>query len=356
VKALVVQPGAADGGRLVDRPTPAAGPGQVVIAPLLVGICGTDREIAAGAYGEAPPDSSELVLGHEAMARVVTAAPGLVEGQLVVPIVRHPDPVPCANCAVGRWDMCRNGQYTEHGIKRLDGFAAQRAVTTVDHLVTIPDGLGELGILVEPASIVAKAWEQIDRIASRAPFEPRVALITGAGPIGLLAALLARQRGLDTHVIDLVTSGPKPALVAALGAHYRAGPLTEAGVEPDVIVECTGVGSVVLDAIACSSPTGIVCLAGISSGQRAIDLDAAGLNRRMVLENDVVFGTVNASRPHYETAVEALAASDPAWLRQLITRRVPLQRWQDALVPAPEDVKTVIEIDPEASSALTPHR
>jgi glucose 1-dehydrogenase len=345
VKALTVQPGDPSSARLSDRPAPVAGGGDVVIAPLLVGVCGTDREIFAGAYGAAPPGRDELVVGHEAVARVVTAVEGLRQGQLVVPIVRHPDPVPCATCAVGEWDMCRNGRYTEHGITGLDGFAAELAATTVDHLVPVPERLGELAVLVEPASVVAKAWEVIDHVAARSAFAPRVVLITGAGPIGLLAALLARQRGLEVHVLDIVSTGPKPGLAAALGARYHTGRIGSSCPAPDVIVECTGVGTVVLEAIAHNAPTGIVCLTGISSGGRTLlDLDAAALNRRMVLENDVVFGTVNANRRHYEAAVEALVAADPAWLRQLVTRRVPLERWPEAIVPSDGDVKAAIRI------------
>jgi threonine dehydrogenase-like Zn-dependent dehydrogenase len=355
VRALVVRPGVPASGGVVERPPPGAQVGEVLLAPLLVGVCGTDREIVAGAYGEPTPGGG-LTLGHECVARVVAGRDGLDEGRLVVPIVRHPDPVPCGNCAAGQWDMCRNGRYREHGIRGLDGFAAELAVTTVDHVVAVPDGLGELAVLVEPASVVAKAWQLIDRVAARAAVRPRLALITGAGPIGLLAALLARQRGLETHVVDIVETGPKPALVGDIGAEYHTGRLADSCPEPDVIVECTGVGTVVLDAIERNSPTGIVCLTGISSGSRAIGLDAAALNRRLVLENDVVFGTVNANRSHYEAAVGALGEADREWLARLITRRVPLESWQDALVPRPDDVKTVIEVGSAGEGAGTDGR
>jgi threonine dehydrogenase-like Zn-dependent dehydrogenase len=308
-------------------------------------VCGTDREILGGGYGEAPPGADRLVLGHEAVARLATASAGADAGQLVVPIVRRPDPVPCPNCAAGEWDMCRNGRYTEHGIKGLDGFMADQVAVAADHFVAVPDSLGELAVLTEPTSIVAKAWHEIDRISARASRRPRTVLVTGAGPVGLLAALLARQRGLETHVLDRVTDGPKPALVADLGAEYHTGRIADAGPEADVVVECTGVGSVVLDAIEQNSPTGIVCLAGISSGRRTIDLDATALNRTIVLENKVVFGTVNANRRHYAAAIEALSAADADWLRRVITRRVPLEHWQDALNTEDSDVKVVIEVN-----------
>lgn len=346
MRALTVEPGRAGSARVEEVAAPSAGPGDVVVVGRLVGVCGTDREIAEGGYGTAPAGRTRLVLGHEAVGRVASApaGSGLAVGDAVVPVVRRPDPVPCPSCAVGEWDMCRNGRYTEHGIKGVDGFASESFVVSADHAIAVPPSLDDLAVLVEPASIVAKAWDEVDHIARRASWRPEVALVTGAGPVGLLAALLARQRGLETHVLDLVTTGPKPQLVADLGAAYHTGHVADACPPPDVIVECTGVGSVVLDAIGHNSPTGIVCLAGLSSGARTVELDAAALNRRMVLENDVVFGTVNANRRHYEAAVRALDAADPAWLARLVTRRVPLDDWSVALGRGPDDVKVVMEI------------
>jgi threonine dehydrogenase-like Zn-dependent dehydrogenase len=352
VRALTVRPGVEGSARVERRPAPAAGPGELELAPLLVGVCGTDAEIVGGGYGTAPDGAPSLVLGHEAVARVVGAGAGdgagatrpAAPGDLVVPIVRRPDPVPCGACAVGEWDMCRTGRYTEHGIKGLDGFAAERVVVHADHVVAVPAGLETLAVLTEPTSVVAKAWEQIERIGHRAAWSPRVVLVTGAGPIGLLAALLARQRGFETHVLDRIEDGPKPALVAALGATYHVGDVADAGPPPDVIVECTGVGRLVLDAMERNRPSGIVCLAGISSGTRTIDIDAAALNRRIVLENDVVFGTVNANRRHYEQALTALADADPSWLAQLVSRRVPLDHFVDAFAKGPDDVKVVLDV------------
>jgi glucose 1-dehydrogenase len=199
-------------------------------------------------------------------------------------------------------------------------------------------------VLLEPTSVVAKAWDHIERIAARAVWDPEVVLVTGAGPIGLLAALLAVQRGLEVHVLDRATTGPKPALVADLGATYHTGTVAEALPYADVIVECTGAAEVVLDAIAKAGPDGIACLAGVSSAGRALTIDAGALNRELVLENGVVFGTVNANRRHYQAAATALAKADQQWLERLITRRVPLSRWSDALQRRPGDVKAVIDL------------
>jgi glucose 1-dehydrogenase len=345
-RALTVQPGVADSARVDEIDPPAPSPSDYLVETLLVGVCGTDAEIVSGAYGTAPSGDERLVLGHEALGRVVSApeGAGLAVGQLVVPIVRRPDPVPCVNCAAGEWDMCRNGQYTEHGIKGAHGFARTRFAVEPSFTVAVPDALGDLAVLVEPASVVAKAWDHIGRLAQRARSKPRTALITGAGPVGLLAALLAAQLDLDVHVLDRHTDGPKPGLVADLGAAYHTGAVRDTCPEPDVIVECTGVGQLVLDAIEHTAPNGIVCLAGLSSGARTVDIDGAAVNRRLVLENDVVFGTVNANRRHYESAVAALAAADPAWLARLITRREPLPAWRAALEKRSDDVKVVIDM------------
>jgi threonine dehydrogenase-like Zn-dependent dehydrogenase len=345
MRALTVLPGTADSLRLDDVPEPESTNGCLVVRALALGICGTDREIVAGQYGTAPPGHERLVLGHESLGRVEQAPPasGFAAGDLVVGIVRQPDPVPCPNCAVGEWDMCRNGRYTEHGIKELDGFGAEYWSIEPDFAVKVDPTLGDVGVLLEPASVVAKAWEHTERIGCRARWEPRRVLVTGAGPIGLLAALFAVQRELELHVLDRATSGIKPELVRALGGIYHTGPVESLGFSPDVVIECTGAPAVVLDVIGRNAPNGIVCLAGVSAAGAKKVVDAGALNRNIVLENDVVFGSVNANRRHYESAAAVLARADRRWLERLITRRAPLDRWRDALESRPDEVKTVLD-------------
>ncbi|MEV4199407.1 glucose 1-dehydrogenase [Micromonospora globbae] len=345
MRAVTVTPGVADSLELVeDQPEPAPEEGAVLVEALAVGICGTDHEIISGQYGEAPPGERRLVIGHESLGRVLEDPTGTLQpGDLVAGIVRHPDPVPCPNCAVGEWDMCRNGRYTEHGIKALPGFARERWRIQPRFAVPLDRSLGQVGMLLEPTSIVAKAWDHIERIGHRAEWQPQTVLVTGAGPIGLLAALLASQRGLAVHVLDLATSGPKPDLVRALGATYHSVPVDQLDFEPDVVVECTGAPSVVLDVMYKAAPNGIVCLAGVSSGGRSIELDAGALNRALVLENNVVFGSVNANRRHWDIAAEALRRADQLWLGSLISRRVPVSGYADAYAAGPDDIKVVLE-------------
>ncbi len=346
MRALSVVPGKVGSAAVIDIGEPKASDGDVLVETLAVGVCGTDHEIASGDYGWAPPGHERLVLGHESIGRVLEApaASGFVAGDLVVGIVRRPDPVPCYSCAAGEWDECRNGRYVEHGIKQLDGFARERYRAPADALVKVDAGLGALGVLLEPTTIVAKAWEQADRIGGRVTWQAHTALVVGAGPIGLLAALLGVQAGMEVHVLDQVTSGPKPELVAALGAAYHTGDLAGALAQPDVIMECTGVPALIAESMAALGTGGVLCLTGVSPIGRTTALDLGAAARAAVLGNKAIFGSVNANRRHYLAAAAALAAADRGWLGRLISRRVPLERYADALTPEDGDVKVVIDV------------
>ncbi len=347
MRAIVVHPGARNSARLADIPEPAASEGAVLVDTIALGVCGTDREIVSGAYGEAPAGQPYLVLGHESLGRVRDAPPGcgLEPGDHVVGIVRRPDPVPCPACAMGQWDMCRNGRYTERGIKARHGYGSERFRVEPEFAVKVDPALGILGVLLEPLSIVAKAWDHTERIGrrSRGWSSGRV-LITGAGPIGLLAAQLGHQRGLDVHVYDRAQGGPKPKLVEALGATYHCGHLADLDhLGVDIVFECTGATPVVRDVLELIRASGIVCLLGVGPSDDVLPFDLGRLNRTFVLDNDAVFGSVNANRDHYQAAAEALARADRRWLTGLITRRLPIDHFAAAFEPHPDDIKVVIE-------------
>ena len=328
----------------VAEPSPTVG--DLLVETLRLGVCGTDREIVDGVHGAPPEGSERLVLGHELLGRVREAPErsGFERGDLVAGIVRRPDPEPCACCARGEWDMCRNGRYTERGIKGRDGYGAELVALEAAFAIPVDPALNELGVLTEPASVLAKAWEQIDRIRTRACTVHERVLVTGAGPIGLLAALMSVQRGFETYVLDRARSGIKPELVDALGAGYHTGSIEELceGAEPDVIVECTGVAQLVVDAMRFTAPGAVVCLTGVAPS-RTLSVDVGEINNEIVLENDVVFGSVNANRRHFEQAAAALQAADRDWLGRLITRHVSLERWRDALDKGEDDIKVVVE-------------
>jgi threonine dehydrogenase-like Zn-dependent dehydrogenase len=346
VQAMTVVPGKIDSAAVEDVPEPPESDGSILVTGLLVGICGTDVEIAKEGYGWAPPGRDRLTLFHESLGRVLEAPAdsGFAAGDLVVGIVRRPDPVPCEPCAAGQWDFCRNGRYTERGIKERDGYGSQRWRIEPEFAIKLDPTLGDLGVLLEPTTVVAKAWAQVDAALARVHDRPAKVLVTGAGPIGLLAALIGVQRGLEVHVVDQVTEGPKPQLVADLGAAYHALSVHELDMKFDVVIEATGVGQVVFDAMTTTMPNAVVVLTGISSGTRSIQAGIDALNKAMVLTNEVVVGSVNAGRKDYVSGAEALTRADPAWLARLITRRLPMDQWRTGLDREPDDVKVVVQI------------
>jgi glucose 1-dehydrogenase len=346
--ALTLEPGRAGTAELRKVPEPEPAAGGVLCETIAVGVDGTDAEIVGGLYGEAPPGRDRLILGHESLGRVLEAPDGgaFARGDHVVAFVRRPDPDPCEACAAGEWDMCRNGRYTEHGIKGLDGFLAERFRIEPERAIRVEGALGRLAVLTEPASVAAKALEQAERIAARAAWTPRRALVTGAGPLGLLGAMLAAQRGLEVHVLDVVEEGPKPDRVRELGATYHAGSIDHVAGAFDLVLECTGVGPLVFHAMQHLAPDGVMAVTGISPSARQTEVAVDALNKRLVLNNNAVVGCVNANRRHYEAASRALSAADRGWLERLVTRWVPLQRWSEALERRPDDVKVVVAVTP----------
>jgi threonine dehydrogenase-like Zn-dependent dehydrogenase len=346
MRAITLTPGMPNAARLEEVPEPSLAEGGILVRSLALGVCGTDREIVAGQYGEAPQGKERLVLGHESFGEVISApaSSGFETGDRLVGFVRRPDPVPCPACAGGEWDMCRNGRYTERGIKGRHGFGSERFRIEPEFAIKADPSLGLLAVLIEPASIVAKAWDHIERIGQRfRSWRPRRLLVTGSGAIGLLAALMGMQRRYEVHVLDRHAEGPKSVLIDGIGATHHAGAVSDlAGLEPDVILECTGAPAVIADVMHGPAPSGIVCLLGIGTDRR-LEFDIGRFNRNIVLDNKVVFGAVNANRRHYEMAAQSLMQADARWLGRLISRHVPLSQWQEALERRQGDIKVVID-------------
>ncbi|WP_219418491.1 glucose 1-dehydrogenase [Pseudonocardia nigra] len=354
MKAVMITPGRPGSDRLAEVPDPSPGVGEVLVEVLAVGVDGTDDELVSGAYGQPPAGEQQLIIGHESLGRVREPAGGLRAGQLVAAIVRRPDPVPCLNCAHDEWDYCLNGRYTERGIKGRHGFLAEYYTERPEYLLAVPDELAGVGMVVEPTTIGEKALEQIDTIQQRMTWQPSRALVTGAGPIGLLAAALLALRGLEVIVYDKAAAGPKVELAGELGARYvhadrvpLGHELAEAFGPIDIAIEATGfspLGFQLLDTI---GPNGVAVLTGVSGGDRRAQLPVDHLNLETVLHNKVLVGTVNADRANFEAAVGDLVAVQrrwPGWLDRLITRRVGLARYAEALRRGPDDVKVVIDV------------
>jgi glucose 1-dehydrogenase len=345
VKAITVEPLKSDSARYEEVAEPDERDGSILVEAIAVGVCGTDVEIVEGKYGWAPEGAKRLVLGHESLGRVIDpgSSRAFKKGDLVVGIVRRPDPVPCPACAVGEWDMCRNGQYTERGIKQIHGFMSERWRIEPEYAIKVDPGLGLLGVLLEPTTVIAKALEQVVFIGRRSFWEPRTVLVTGAGPIGLLAALAATMHGLDVHVFDRSETGTKPDLVRALGATYHSGSIKEIGILPDAIIECTGAGQVIADCVQTIGSSGTICLTGVGQGGASTSEATADIAASAVLNNNVIVGSVNANKRHWYKAGNLLARADREWLGRLVTRREKPENFKRALERKPDDVKVVIQ-------------
>jgi threonine dehydrogenase-like Zn-dependent dehydrogenase len=347
MKAITVVPGQPDQVRVDDVDEPETAEGSILVRGRLLGICGTDADIVRHeGYGWPPAGMDRLLIGHESLGEVLEAAEdsGFAPGDLVAGIVRRPDPVPCVPCSHGEWDFCRNGKYTERGIKQRQGYGSQRWRIEPDFAIKLDARLGDCGVLMEPASVLAKAWEQTDHMFARSSWRPTVALVSGAGPVGLFAALLGVQRGLEVHVLDLNDTGPKVGLVEDLGAHFHTGDVREIGVTPDVVMECTGYGPLLGPLTQVAAPDAVICLVGFDSDTRTTPTPLDEIVKQIVLGNTVVFGSVNADRGNYEQAADALAKADVGWLQRLITRRVPMSGFAEALQKRPNDVKVVVDL------------
>jgi threonine dehydrogenase-like Zn-dependent dehydrogenase len=329
VKALVVEPGTTHSTRVADVPEPDGS--GVLLRVLEVGVCGTDREIDEGIFGVAPAGTERLVLGHESLAVVERDGGGFSRGDLVAATVRR-SCGHCLACGEGAPDSCLTGDYSERGITKLDGFARELVVEDADHLVPIPRDLGRLGVLAEPTSICARGVRHTLAIGGRQPWRLRRALVTGAGAVGLLSTMLLRLEGVDVWTASLEASNE---IVEALGAHYvctKDGDLSELG-SFDVVVECAGDAQLMADALSLLGRSGVACLLGIDGRQQKVEIDGRVIGLDTVLENRVLFGSVNANHRDWDAGVEALDRARkefPGALEELIGLRVPLDRFEEA--------------------------
>lgn len=297
---------------------------ELLVQTIAVGICGTDRRLVSGGWWrEGEPE--RLILGHEVLGKVLSSpkGSGFAVGDLVGAMVRRPDPLPCHFCGSGRPDLCENGGYTERGIS-IDGFAAERYTIEARHAVPVDAGLGLAGVLLEPTSVVVKAWERLDQLAGR---RRQRALVLGAGPIGLLAALLGRQRDHEVHVVDQVAGGPKPRQVARLGAEYHRG-ADELDGSFDLVLECSG--ALVSEAVRQAGSSGSICLLSGSRDTVEPIPSMVELAHQLIISNRTLTGIVNSSRAHFEAAHQALLQAPRDWLSALLVPMVPLEAYQAA--------------------------
>jgi len=361
MRAITVSPGK-PGVALSDRMAPVAGDGDVMLSPRLVGICGTDREIIAGYYGQAPPGEELLTIGHESLCSVVN--PGnseFREGQLVVPTVRRGCGA-CYSCLHNQSDMCFTGNYLERGIKGIDGYNAELIVETPAYIASVPQGLGDVAVLTEPMTIGEKAITQAIDLQKRVNwtwdcsegFECKRALVLGTGPVGLLAALIARIRGFRVWAADRHPDTTIRAKILAMAGveHINAhdmdiGTIAEKEGRFDMIVEATGDAVVGLDAIPTLAPNGIIALTGIPGGAQTYQMPAVQIMRSLVLSNLIVVGIVNANITYFRQALDDMVEISrrfPGVLESMITQRFPPEDYSHAFTQkGTETVKVTIE-------------
>jgi len=348
MKALTVVPRKPGSGAVRDVTDPVARDGEVMVDVVRVGLCGTDAEIERGEYGSAPPGSDLLVLGHESLGRIADDRGALAKGTLVVASVRRPDG--CPNCERGEQDMCVWGKFTERGIDGLHGYCAERYAERPEYLFPVDPSLEPVAVLLEPLTVSEKGLRHLWFAQRRMTvWEPKRALVTGAGPVGMLAALALRLRGLEVTVVERTSKPARGELLARIGARYAATndtPLASLG-PVDVVLEATGSSAVAFAAIDLLGPNGAIVLTSVTGGGRSIELPADELNQRIVLRNLLVLGSVNANAEDFKAGIADLALSEqryPGFLGSLITRRVPLAEAASALPHDPTQIKTVVEI------------
>lgn len=339
MKAIAVIPGQKDSVHLVEMDEPKIsqvpnGRG-VKIKMLRVGGCGTDREINNAEYGIAPEGSVFLVLGHENLGQVVEVGKNVHEvtpGDLVVGSVRRPGM--SIYDLIGEQDMTTDDTYFERGISRLHGYFAEYSVESADFLVKLPPTMKEVGVLLEPLSIVEKGLQQAYELQERLKiWNPKRAAVIGTGSVGLLTVMAMRMRGLQvTGFGRTPRAGYKNAdLLDEIGARYYSTAeksiLDVANSEGkfDIILECTGFSPVIWDAALGLAKNGVLILTSVTGGGRTAEIPSDKINIEFVLGNKLMFGSVNAGREHFAMGVKDFALCEamyPGWLGKMLTHPI----------------------------------
>lgn len=365
MKAIAIVPGTSTV-KLVDRDEPKIKhPHDVKLKVLHVGICGTDREEVSGGRADAPKGRKELVIGHEMFGRVVEVGKAVTRvkaGDFAVFTVRR-SCEECLPCRMNRPDMCRTGDYLERGIKGLDGYQTEFVVDTEQYVVRVPAELSSIGVLCEPLSVAEKAIEEAVKVQENrlpdAPATPawlhgRRCLVAGMGPIGLLAAMALRLRGAEVYGLDIVDSNSaRPRWLKGIGGEYVDGRQVPADRVDDtlgamdLIFESTGVASLEFNLLDALAIDGVYVLTGIPGGDRPLKIHGAELIRQLVLWNQAMLGSVNASRDHFQMAVDDLFHAKALWgdhVNGLITQNIPYHDYSEAFDHHGTDqIKTVID-------------
>jgi glucose 1-dehydrogenase len=344
-KAIAITPRVGGSARVVDIPDcPAPGPGEVRVRVLDIGIDGTDMELCAGHFGDAPPGSDFLVIGHECLGVVAEIGDGvsLRPGDYVAAMVRRPDD--CPSCRAGSNDLCTMLQYTERGITAAHGFLTSHYTDREEFVVRIPPELRTIGVMLEPWSVAAKAQRHAWEIQRRLLWNPQRALVMGAGSLGLLAAFLLRLRGLEVSVFS---REPADSLRAKLLERSGVRYLTSLDGEYDFVFEATGAPQLVVAGLERLRSSGVMAILGVVSNREAMPVAMGALATRIMINNQVLFGSVNSNRRDFEQAVTDLGEMERRWpglIAAMFTRRAAFERFADVLSRKEDDIKVLIEV------------
>src|SRR2546428_976632 len=369
MRAVGVVPGEREV-RLIEHRTPKmGGANQVKIRSLEVGVCGTDREICTFVYGSPPDGFDYLVLGHESLGEVIEVGSGVSQfkpGDLVVPSVRRPcRHAHCLACREDKQDFCYTGDFTERGIKMTHGFLTEFYVDEEKYLTIVPPELRDVAVLVEPLTVAEKGLAQVRKIQQRLPWvDPKTpggqfgvgknALVLGAGPVGILGAMLLLVNGFKTCVYSRSRApNPKSELLESIGASYvsceveNVEQLAERIGNIDLVYEAVGSAKISYDVLRVLGLNGIYVFTGIPAPKPAIGIEADIIMRNLVLKNQAVVGTVNADRDAFERAIRDLGIFVKHWptaVRSLITGRDKIDRHRDLLLGKADGIKNVIAL------------
>lgn len=360
MKGGAVFPGARKLGVVHDVPEPKLESATGVrLRMLQVGICGTDREIASYMFGSAPEGFDYLVIGHEGVAEIIEAGPeahGMEPGDLVIPTVRRPCEDPgCMACRNDRADFCTTGTYLEHGIQRMHGFLTELVVDEARYMRKAPPAIREVAVLVEPLTIAEKAFIQAEQVQTRLPWEKPMpnALVLGAGPVGLLAAMALRLRGCGVTVYSREPDTDARAGIArAIGASYVSAKnetlarMAKRIGSIDLIYEATGSASLAFQSLEVLGSNGLLILTGVPGAHAPESIDLGSMITKMTLRNQCLLATVNAGNDAFDRAISDLTEICARWpeaVRGLITRCFPLEEFETPIRDA-SGIKSVVQM------------
>jgi glucose 1-dehydrogenase len=327
---------------------------DVLVRVLEVGVCGTDSGICGGDEGTPPAGSDYLIPGHEGFGEVVevgSGVEGLKPGDLVVPTVRRPCPHDhCPACSSGNQDFCVTGEYRERGIEGAHGFAAEYFVDDATYLCRVPDAIRDVGVLAEPQSIAEKGMRQFFAIQRRLPWladrddagilEGCSAAVLGGGPIGLLGCLLLRLYDIPVIVYSRQEPpAPEAEIADAVGAEYISSErdgfeeVVERLGTVNLVYEGTGAAQLMFEVMQHLSHNAVFIATGVPQPGGKSEVAADTVMHRLVMKNQVLCGTVNASRGDFDAAAHNLGRMLERWpdvVRGLITHRHGLDNFCDS--------------------------